>query len=204
MDGGWVLGCSPRPPSAAAQPRFTLSRGLPAPSQAFGFCLVRSLPSCASYSSTSTRCHPSCCSCVSGTPRGPWGGNDLALYRCSLSFPRRGRFCSLMAAGTAGGTRAGRAASHRTGGWWVLPAPAASPAGTQTPLTVSVAAPLRLLLLGPLPSPSSSSSNFIFLAALHPPGFCVRFRQIQGGPGTKFTRHRRGLQRPTWVLLGVG
>lgn len=42
------------------------------------------------YGSASTRCHPLCCSSVSGTPQCPWGGNDLALYWCSSPFLRRG------------------------------------------------------------------------------------------------------------------
>ena len=162
----------------------------------------------------------------------PCTGNDLALYWCSLSFPWRGRFCSLMHAGTAGAADARELARVRGG------LPAVAPAGGGCCQPRLPPSPGGVLLVGPSLHPrgcelcvgsdplavsggcfSSCSPSFAppgafplaflvlfkfnFLAALQPSGFCIWFSKIQGGPGTKHARHWRALQRPLWFLLGV-
>lgn len=180
--------------SAAVHPR----QGIACLHRAFGFLLcilpqraaivpLRAAPA----PGVTPRAAPACLENPSIPGEGmtwPRTGNDLALYRCSLSFPQKGRFYSLMRAGTVGTADARELARVRGGLRAIAPAGAgccrprlpptvggvlwAGPSphprgcelcvGSDPPLAVSVAAPLRWLFLSPFPSSSSRSSNLIF------------------------------------------
>lgn len=224
---GWILGCSPCSPSAAAPPS---AQGSPFPSRLLGFRFAsprRGAVVCL-YGSASTRCHPLVpplvlLQCVRDTPvslgrERPGlllGWFSLAAERDARRHGRCRRRSRVGARSRRGGGRwvlPASAPTRRRGGfcWWVPPRThrAGGCAWVLTPSLVFRGVFQEQLpfvcsswVLSP-PLPSALKLNF--LAALCPPViFAYGWGKTQGTPGTKRAQHWRALRHPLQFMLGV-